>query len=70
MLLNAGAEVDSLDDDGQSPLDLALTHGAFRNERVLIVHGAKISAAARLTLMREAGDAKMVEALLKRGFRF
>jgi ankyrin repeat protein len=72
-LLNAGAEVDSLDNDGQTPLDLALRHGAFRNKHVLIVYGAKISAADKLALLQEAVDrcdGQMVTALLGRESSF
>lgn len=51
-LLKAGAEIDSLDNNGRSPLDWALRYGEFRNVGVLVEHGAKVSAAAKLPLFK------------------
>jgi ankyrin repeat protein len=71
-LLKAGAEVDSLDNNGRSPLDWALRYGEFRNVGVLVEHGAKVSAAAKLPLFQGAVascDAQLVKVLLERGFR-
>lgn len=40
-LLNAGVEIDSLDNSGHSPLDLALKRGYLRHVQLLIEHGAR-----------------------------
>jgi ankyrin repeat protein len=72
LLLGAGADVDSVDGDMQTPLMQASSRGHVRAVKLLLQSGARLNEVSRwgdtaLTQAREAGHARVAKLLVKAG---
>lgn len=72
LLLGAGADVDSVDGDMQTPLMQASSRGHVRAVKLLLASGARLNEVSRwggtaLTQAREAGHGRVAKLLIKAG---
>ena len=72
LLLGAGADVDSVDGDMQTPLMLASSRGHVRAVKLLLESGARLNEVSRwgdtaLTQARETGHGRVAKLLIKAG---
>ncbi|GFR19820.1 ANK_REP_REGION domain-containing protein [Trichonephila clavata] len=66
-LIEKGADVNAVNQNGWTPLDLAIEHGHTEIEKVLIENGAIVDNCTLLCFAAKNGNTEMVKALIENG---